>query len=129
MSVAVKSGSAIPFERFWRWLGEHPNCIVRAGTLDCELYDHETLHWHLDEDADRNPLVQVLSGKVLVGEMGLDIRDLLFVQATPDTEGDPPGQYLFELIGGSQEAPYALYHFHMAHGFEQESGHPGTLKH
>ncbi len=129
MSVTVKAGTAIPFERFWRWLREHPNCILRAGTLDCGLYDHETLHWHLDEDEDRNPVVQLIAGKVLVGELVLDIRDLLFVQATPDTESEPPGQYLFELIGGSQEEPYALYHFQMAHGIETEAGHPGALKH
>ncbi len=129
MSVTVKAGTAIPFERFWKWLREHPNCILRAGTIDCELLDHEALHWHLDEDPERNPLVQLIAGKVLVGEIVLDIRDLLFVQATPDTESEPPGQYLFELFGGSQEEPFALYRFTMAHGFEHDTSHPGALKH
>jgi hypothetical protein len=129
MSVTVKAGTAVPFERFWKWLREHPNCILRAGTIDCGLFDNELLHWHLDEDEERNPVVQLILGKTLVGELVLDVRDLLFVQASPDTESEPAGQYLFELIGGSDEEPYALYQFQIAHGMDQETGHPGVLKH
>ena len=128
MSLTVETGTTIQFDRFWRWLKQHPNCVLRAGTLDTFLYDQESYHWHLEEDAERNPVVQVVWGKLLVGEMILDVRDVLFVQAIPDPEGSEPGQFLFELIGGSKEEPYAVYHFLLAHGFEEEASHP-PLRH
>jgi len=129
MSVTVQSGSTLAFDRFWRWLKQHPNCILRAGTADVWLYDQEDLHWHLDEDPDRSPTVQLVRGKQLVGEVVLDVRDALFVQATP--EGDAAdGHFLFEVVGGGRDEPYAVYHFLVAHGLDEEGGHPGGgLKH
>ena len=53
MSLTVQSGATLPFERFWKWLKHHPNCILRAGTSEAWLYDHEDLHWHLEEGAER----------------------------------------------------------------------------
>ena len=104
MSVTVETGSTLTFEKFWRWVKRHPHCILRAGTADAFLYDQDDLHWRLDEDAARVPTVQ------------------LFVQVTPDPEGEA-GQFLFEVIGGDAE-PYPVYHFLLAHGFEEEgSGH------
>jgi hypothetical protein len=129
MSVKVETGATLSFDQFWRWLKQHASCILRAGTVDTYLYDQEAYHWHLAEDSDRNPNVQLVWGKLLVGEMVLDTRDLLFVEATPDPEGSEPGQFLFELIGGSKEEPYPVYHFLLAHGFEEEAGHPARLKH
>ncbi len=129
MSLKVETGATLAFEQFWRWLKQHASCILRAGTVDTYLYDQEAYHWHLAEDADRNPNVQLVWGKLLVGEMVLDTRDLLFVEATPDPEGSEPGQFLFELIGGSKEEPYPVYHFLLAHGFEEEADHPSGLKH
>jgi hypothetical protein len=128
MSVTVETGTTLTFDRFWRWLKHHANCIVRAGTVDTYLHDQDAFHWHLEEDAERNPVVQVMSGKLLVAEMVLDVRDLLYVEATPEA-GPPQGQFLFELIGGSKEEPYAVYHFVVAHGFEDEGRHPAGLKH
>jgi hypothetical protein len=61
--------------------------------------------------------------------MVLDVREVLFVQATPDAEGGEPGQFLFEVVGGAREEPQALYNFLVAHGFEDEGGHQGQLKH
>jgi hypothetical protein len=129
MSVTVQSGSTLAFDRFWRWLKQHPNCVLRAGTSDVWLYDQEDLHWHLDEDPDRNPTVQLVQGKQLVGEIVLDVRDALFVQATP--EGDAAdGHFLFEVVGGGREEPYPVYHFLVAHGLDEEAGHAGVgLKH
>jgi hypothetical protein len=44
---------------------------------------------------------------------------------TPDPEGEA-GQHLFEVIGGGDE-PYPIYHFLLAHGFEDEGeGHRQT---
>ncbi len=128
MSVSVETGTTLTFERFWRWLKHHPNCILRAGTVDVYLYDQEAFHWHLEEDTERNPVVQLVSGKLLVAEMVLDVRDVLYVEATPDPGGER-GQFLFELVGGSKEEPYAVYHFAVAHGFQDEERHPAGLKH
>lgn len=128
MGVTVQTGTTLAFERFWRWLLDHPNCILRAGSSDCALYDQEELHWHLGEDPDRHPFVQLVWGKRIVGEMVLDVHEVLFVQATPDTDPEDPGRFLFELIGGPKEEAYTLYHFLVAHGLEEEEAHQ-ALKH
>jgi hypothetical protein len=127
MSLTVETGTTIAFDRFWRWLKRHANCILRAGTPDAYLYDQEDLHWHLDEDEDRTPTVELLRGKQLMGELVIEVRDVLFVQATPDPDGEP-GQFLFEMVGGGGDEPYAVYHFVLAHGFEEEGSHRPALK-
>jgi len=126
MPVTVETGTTIPFDRFWRWLRRHPNCVLRAGTADSYLYDQEDLHWHIDEDEDRTPTVQLVRGKQVLGELVLEAREVLFVQAVPDPDGEA-GQTLFELFGGGDE-PYAMYHFVLAHGLDEESGHRPQLK-
>ncbi|MFL5270774.1 MAG: hypothetical protein ACJ79R_09665 [Anaeromyxobacteraceae bacterium] len=130
MSVTVETGTTLPFDTFWRWIKGHRACILRAGTVDTFLHDQEAFHWHLEEDTERNPVVQLIWGKLLVGELVMDVRDVLYVEATPE-EGGEPGQYLFDLVGGSKDEPYAVYHFLMAHAFEEEAGHAagGGLKH
>jgi len=128
MSVTVQSGATVTFDRFWRWLKQHANCILRAGTHEVWLYDHDDLHWHLDEDQDRNPTVQLVRGKDVLSEMVLDVRDTLFVQATRE-EGAEEGQFLFEVVGGGRDEPYAVYHFLVAHGLDDPGTHPGSLKH
>jgi hypothetical protein len=83
----------------------------------------------VDEDPDRNPSVQLVRGKQLVAEIVLDVRDVLFVQATPDGEANE-GHFLFEVVGGGREEPYPVYHFLLGHGLDAEEGHPGGgLKH
>ena len=128
MSVTVETGSTLTFDRFWHWLKHHANCILRAGSVDAFLHDQEAFHWHLEEDGERNPVVQLVWGKLLVAEMVLDVRDVLYVEATPEESGDGT-QFVFELVGGSKEEPYAVYHFVLAHAFEEEASHPGGLKH
>ncbi len=127
MSVTVETGTSLAFDRFWRWLKRHASCVLRAGTPDSFLYDQEDLHWHLDEDDDRVPTVQLMRGKQILGELVIEARDVLFVQAMPDPDGEQ-GQYLFELVGGGGEEPYAVYHFVLAHGFEEEASHRPALK-
>jgi len=127
MAVTVETGTTLAFDRFWRWLKEHVNCIQRAGTVDTYLHDQEAFHWHLEEDAERNPIVQLVWGKLLVAEMVLDVRDVIYVEATPD-EGGERGAFLFELVGGSRDESFPVYHFLLAHGFEEE-GHAAGLKH
>ncbi len=128
MAVTVETGTTLPFDQFWRWVRQHANCIVRAGTVDTFLYDQDAFHWQLEEDEERSPVVQLVWAKQLVAEMVLDVRDVLYVEATPD-EGGEAGHFLFELVGGSKEEPYAVYHFVMAHPFQEEGGHGGALKH
>jgi hypothetical protein len=129
MSVTVQSGVTIAFDRFWRWLKQHPNCIVRAGAHDVWLHDHEDLHWHLDEDPERNPVVQLVRGKQLLAEIVLGVRDALFVQATSEEAEGAERNYLFEVVGGGKEEPYAIYHFLVAHGFDEDGAHASGLKH
>ncbi|HTN50998.1 MAG TPA: hypothetical protein VML50_01240 [Anaeromyxobacter sp.] len=127
MPVTVETGSTLTFDRFWRWLKRHSSCILRAGTPDTYLYDQEDLHWHLEEDEDRVPTAQLVRGKQILGEVVIEVRDLLYVQVLPDPEGEA-GQFLFELVGGGGEEPYAVYHFLLAHGFDEEAGHRSQLK-
>ncbi len=126
MPVTVETGSTLTFERFWRWLKRHPNCILRAGTPDSYLYDHEDLHWHLEEDEDRVPTIQLIRGKQILGELVIELREVLFVQVLPDPDGEA-GQFVFELVGGGDE-PYPIYHFALAHGFDEDGGHRTQLK-
>ena len=130
MSVSIEVGRAIQFETFWAWLKQHMNCILRAGTSEAFLYDHESLHWQLEEDPDGNPNAILVLGKVVIAELLIEANEILFVQITPDKSGEEP-QYLFELFGGPREEPYPLYHFVLTHGFEGEeaSAHPPALKH
>jgi hypothetical protein len=72
--------------------------------------------------------VQLVRGKQVIAEMSLDVRDVVFVQSTLDSEEDGERRYLFEVIGGDRAEPYAVYHFLVAHGFEEEP-HQGGLKH
>ncbi len=128
MSVTVQAGATLPFERFWKWLKHHPNCILRAGTSETWLYDQDDLHWHLEDGPERRASVQLIRGKQVLGEMALDVRDVAFVQATLDSEEDGERRYLFEVVGGDKAEPYAVYHFLVAHGFEDEP-HAAGLKH
>ncbi len=130
MSVALQTvKNTLAYDRFWRWLEDHPNCILEAGTEDCFLYDDDDLHWQLGADEDGNRFVQLVHGKQLVGELLID-PPVLFVQARPDATADEPDRFLFELIGGTSEEPYPLCHFLVAHGIEEDGAHPGlSLKH
>jgi hypothetical protein len=129
MSVTVQAGATLPFDRFWKWLKHHPNCILRAGTTDVWLYDQDDLHWHLEENPDRNPSVQLVRGKQVLAEIVLEVREVVFVQSTLDSEEDGERHFLFEVVGGDRTEPYAVYHFLLAHGFEEEPHQQGGLKH
>jgi len=127
MGLTVETGATMEFDRFWRWIKRHINCIVRAGTPDAYLYDQEDLHWHLDEDDDRTPVVQLMRGKELLAEVVLDAPEILFVQVMPDPDGEQ-GQFLFEVIGGAAENPLPVYHFVLTHGLDETTAHKASLK-
>lgn len=128
MATPVEEGT-LSFSEFWRWLRKHPNCILRAGTPDAVLYDHEPLHWHLDNEPDGNPVVQLVWGKVLMAELIMDVRDALYVQSMPDPD-DPQGEhFMFEVIGSVDDEAYPMYRFVLAHAFDEDRSHAVGIKH
>ena len=110
-------GTALSLEKFWQWLHEHHNCIVRAGTPDTLLYDQEDLHWHLFEDRGGKLGVQLLRGKQILAEMAIVRSDVMYVEMAPSPETQ--GHFDFQLLGGPEQDMVALYHFEMAHGYEE----------
>lgn len=118
----------LTFDQFWRWLMDHRNCVVRAGTADVALMDNELLHWDFFDEEDGRAVCQAIVGKSLVGELVIERSDVLFVQAQPDLENPTSGYWAFECIGGPREESYPLYHFVLTHGMEGAQGHQ-VLKH
>lgn len=121
--------NTLTFDEFWRWLKKHANCILRAGTPDAYLYDHESLHWHLDQEPGGNPVIQLVWGKVLMAEMMMDTHDIMYVQISPDEDDQQSGQHLFELVGGNEDEVYPVYHFVLAHGYDEERSHAVGIQH
>ena len=105
----------MPFEKFWQWLMHHANCIVRAGTPEAMLFDHEDFHWHLAADEEGTIVVQLVRGKALVGELVIFSNEVSYVQCET-TDGD---ETLFELIVESTANRDMAYHFVMAHGYDE----------
>ena len=123
MTANIATGTHLSFHVFWKWLKEHPNCLLRAGTADAALYDHDMVHWYLFEDEDRNPVVQLILGKTLMGEMVLDVQDVLYVQVTVERHEDDPPVHLFEAMAGSASEAVPAYQFVLVHGMEGQGRH------
>lgn len=113
MEVVV-SELTVAFDRFWPWLKEHCNCILEASTAECTLFDHEDLHWHIGEDPEGRPLVQLIRGKALYVELVLETRSAAMVRGSLEEGADPP-RFRFE-INGVGDLP--AYVFVMAHGMD-----------
>ena len=113
----MESPLTLPFERFWDWLLGHPNCILRAGTPEAVLYDDEDLHWHFASEGVKTLLVQVVRGKLLLGELLLDPEHITYVQEVPS---ENEGEFVFELIVEAESERFAAYFFVLAHGFDGE---------
>jgi hypothetical protein len=108
----------LPFGVFWEWLLTHPNCILRAGTPEAAIFDDDDLHWHFATAVDDgSPVVQVLRGKRLVGELVLVPDQVSYVQGSATEE---EGEYLFELISETESERFAAYFFVLVHGYEGE---------
>jgi hypothetical protein len=120
----AEPSSILDFERFWRWLVIHHNCIVRAGTDNAWLYDQDDLHWHLYEDVDGRRGVQLMRGKHVLGEFVLEGGEPGYVEAAPSTEAE--GQSEFQVLGGDQGQVHLVCHFVLAHGYDEETGSPST---
>ncbi|MBU8896731.1 serine/threonine protein kinase [Corallococcus sp. H22C18031201] len=124
MDTLSQPTRTLNFDAFWRWLQEHTNCILRCGSADTTLFDHDDFHWVLMEE-ERQHVVQVLKGKSLVAEMVMAGREVTEVTLSADPETGSEGHFLVELFGGPKEDPQVIYHFIMAHGMEPAAGHQG----
>lgn len=120
--------STITFEKFWRWVLEHPNCILRAGSTDTVLFDHDAFHWDFFEEEEGNYVVQLMFGKSLVGEMVIERGAVVYVQGSIDVEEAQRGYWLFEVVCGTNDDNQAEYHFLFSHGLDQAGAHQ-QLKH
>ena len=117
----VPTPITLPFEKFWSWLQAHANCILRAGTPDTVLFDHEDFHWHLAAEDEATLVVQLVRGKELVSEMVLLPNEIAYVQCEL-TESD---EYMCECVIENETTREVAYHFVMAHEYdeaEQSSG-------
>jgi len=65
----MEDAITVTFEEFLTWVVTHPNCILRAGTPEVVIFDDDDLHWHFAAHEDGTPVVQVLRGKRLIGEL------------------------------------------------------------
>jgi hypothetical protein len=127
MSASQPAAAPLTFDAFWKWLGEHRGCLVRAGTADAMLFDHEACHWELLEEEEGQAVIQQFLGKALIGEMVVERSEVLFVQSSLDVEEPGRGHWSFECIGGPRDDSYPLYNFVLTHGMEQAQSH--QLKH
>ncbi|MFQ5351307.1 MAG: hypothetical protein ACE5EG_12770 [Thermoanaerobaculia bacterium] len=118
--------ATLSFEVFWDWLLRHPNCILRAGTLDTVLYDDDDLHWHFAVDGAVY-FVQVIRGKRLLGEIAVEVERVAYTQ--PQGE-DREGEFLFELVSENETERVAAYFFVLSHGYDEaESSGPEHAVH
>ncbi len=119
MAPIKPQGAAVPltlqFDKFWSWLQSHANCIIRAGTPDVVLFDHEDFHWHLMNEDEFTQILQLVRGKELVGEIVVLSNDIAYVQCN-SPEGD---EYVFECIVETPAVREAAYHFVMSHEYDE----------
>lgn len=127
MPMSQAQPAPLTFERFWRWLQDHANCLLRVGTPSATLFDHEDLHWDFFDDEEGMGVVQLVRGKVLVGELLIEKEHVALVQPQLDLEAPQQGQWVFELMGG-EKSPFPGCYFLMSHGLDSPSGHQ-ELKH
>jgi hypothetical protein len=118
------SATTLAFEKFWAWLQAHANCILRAGTPEAVLLDHDDFHWHLAAEEEGTMLVQLVRGKDLVGELLVFSTEIAYVQGEP---GEAEGEHVFECIIESEAAREVAYHFVMAHEYD-EVEHPQSAR-
>ena len=108
----------IDLDGFWTWLLGHPNCILRAGTPEIVLYDHEDLHWLFFEEGPDTLLIQVVRGKHAVGELYIKREEVSYVQQGLSERDD---EFVFDLMSPAQPEPFAAYFIVLAHDFGEEA--------
>ena len=128
MNLTPTAGTSLRYDEFWRWLREHLDCILEAGTSSSAIYDFEDLHWEQAEEEDGRTVLQAVRGKNVAGEILVNPADVVSVDASPDLESGDQGHWLFEAMGGPKEEPTVVAYFVMAHGIEEPARHK-VLKH
>lgn len=128
MTSPSKTAAPLTFEAFWRWLQDHRNCLLRVGSPDVVLMDHELIHWDFFEEDDGTAVVQAILGKSLLGEVLIPRAEVLFVQSSPDVEQPGSQAWNFECIAGTGDDSYPAFSFLVTHGMEGAQGHQ-VLKH
>lgn len=103
-------------EAFWAWLMRHPNCILRAGTAEAALYDDDDFHWHFASEGTA-VYVQVIRGKHLIGEVGIDTERISYVQYVGE---ETEGEHMFELVVEDEARSAASHFFVLSHGLDDE---------
>ena len=101
----IATVTVIPFEKFWKWLQGHPNCILSAGTGDVLIHDCEDFHWHFAQEETGDLVVEVIRGKQLVSEMVIVPREISCVQVEPKAEEE----FLFECIPANISLSVSLF--------------------
>ncbi len=124
MTIASNSGT-LSLADFWRWASYHYNCILRAGSDTCVVFDQPYLHWHLLQEPDGTLVVQTIRGKDLIAEIVVDPASVVYVESSPQEDD----QVLFELFVETAEEPIPLFHFLMSHGFDEEQNDVGRWTH
>ena len=110
--------TTLAFDKFWRWLQGHQNCILRAGTPEVVLFDREEFHWTLLVEDDATYVVQLAQGKELIGELLVFPAEIAYVQVEPSEQD---GEFLFECVNETTEAREVAYHFVLAHEYDDGS--------
>ena len=106
--------TTLTFDKFWKWLAGHANCIVRAGTPEVVLVDHDDFHWTLLSEDDHTPSSSSAAPRISSASSSCS-RRIAYVQVEPtETEGE----WLFECIVETEKAREVAYHFVMAHEYE-----------
>ncbi len=121
-----RTAVTLPFEKFWAWLQSHSNCVLRAGTPEVVLFDHDDYHWHLAQEDHNVLLVQLVRGKELVGEIVVIANEIGYVQCEP---GDSD-EFVFECVVETEAAREVAYHFVLSHAYDaEERAESGRWRH
>ncbi|MDE2689625.1 MAG: hypothetical protein OXI49_03870 [Acidobacteriota bacterium] len=122
-TAVERSRVTLDLDTFWNWLVLHPNCVIRAGSVDALLCDDEDFHWHFVAEENSLLIAQLVYGKRLVGEILIDRERVVYVQSF---QGEHGNEYVFELISETESECLAAWVFVMSHGLDdepQESAH------
>ena len=106
----------LPFDKFWSWVQSHKNCIVRVGTPYSVLMDQDDFHWDVITEDTETQVLQLVRGKNLVGEIVLMANEIAYVHSEP-ADGE---EQLFECIVETPQSREVIYHFVMAHAYDED---------
>ncbi len=120
-TAVERSRATLDLDVFWNWLSRHPNCVIRAGSVDALLCDDEDFHWQFISENENLLIAQLVYGKRLVGEILIDRERVAYVQAV---QGEQENEHVFELICETSRERLAAWVFVMSHGLEDEPQEP-----